>query len=118
MRFKARLDAGKLTIRFTAHFPTVEAARERADPFVRRWAIVDGLQRGREEIRFDYVRGSAKVIDRRPPPPGAGIEVATTAAISSWSAMDATVSLERGTYPMPPAAFDLSPNVDSMWAVP
>jgi len=109
-----RLDVGTLRIEPTIHFPSIEDARRLVDPLLRSWEIDIALRFGSPELSFVY--DTAEVIDRQPPPPGARhavLNVQLGEVVLVGSAV--TLRVSRGSYPQPPAAFRLNPDVDTLW---
>src|SRR5438105_3912003 len=66
--FQIKLEQGKATFEPKVHFPSIEAARSIADPFLRAWELDVALRYGKKEITFLFE--DAEMIDRNPPPPG------------------------------------------------
>ena len=103
-----------LTVRLASHFPTVTAARNAVDAYLRGWEIASDLRSNIGEIRFVY--RDAVAVDRNPPPPGTPIvgKLAATLAAVTVSG-NATLSLNLNCYPDPPGSFCATPDVTTAY---
>jgi hypothetical protein len=111
--FVAQLENGILTFRMKEHYPSVKAAREVVDKFLRAWELDVALPFGIGEMWFVYE--DAHLIDRDPPPPGSPKVVSEPVTINMVLELSATDHLIRHKYPEPPERFRISPDVETLW---
>jgi len=111
--FQIRLADNIVTFEMLEHHASEESARERVEPYLRAWEILDALDKGRPEMSFEFEW--ADVIDRDPLPPGVGQVIHAKAAMAAAGALDATLHFTRSQYPEPPDRFVLSDDVKVMW---
>ena len=111
--FRMRLADGVATFEMVEHHASEESARRCVQPYLQAWEIDVALRFGGPEISFEFE--GADVIDRSPPPPGAGQVIHAKAAMAAAGALDATVHVTRRHYPEPPQGFVWCPDVETMW---
>jgi hypothetical protein len=111
--FTGVLDEGTLTLRPKDHYPSIFAARELADRFLRAWELDATLNGGRGSIAFEYRTG--EVIDRDPPPPGSPQSIEVQCASHALIGCQASVHVTRSKYPDPPEYFQFTPDVEVLW---
>lgn len=108
-----RLESGRLTVTMKEHHGSVESARREVDPFLRAWELDVALRYRRQEITFEYV--AARVIDRKPPSPGAPQVIALAGIVSLEMFGTARLTVAHRNYPPPPVGFLVSPDVETLW---
>jgi hypothetical protein len=102
---------GKLTIRPADHYPSGNEARAVLEPFLHAWEVDLDLTRNIGSIRFKFLRNHK--VDRDPHDRSAGVvSVAAEAADVVVASDAASVHITQGTYPIPPADFRTTPEVD------
>ena len=114
--FELTVEHGKLTVTPSAHFATVQAAREAVAPVLRAWEIDHALWAGSPEISFEFDRST--VIDRDPPPPPKpGFpQIVQVGGIASVAAVGSvSVHVGRAQYPQPPLDFAVDPDTETLW---
>jgi len=111
--FSLRLSDGQLVVRMKNHYATDTAARLAVEPYLRSWEIATALRHGPGAMKFVFER--ADVIDRDPPPPGAGVVLTPVTATITVGVMAPTVLRTVSQYPDPPDSFEASPDVVDMW---
>lgn len=111
--FTAVLDDGILTVTMLDHFSKIEDARAVVDPYLRAWELQDELKGSRTGLEFVYEDG--EVIDRNPPAPGEPRVISLEAASYAIAGAAATLHVAKRSYPPPPDAFAIDPDVATMW---
>lgn len=111
--FTGVLDEGTLTLKPKDHYPSINAAREPADRFLRAWELDATLRGGRGSLAFEYRTG--EVIDRDPPPPGSPQHIEVQCASHAFIGCQASIHLTRGKYPEPPEYFQFTPDIEVLW---
>lgn len=106
------LDEGRLTITPKGHFATIEEARANIEPFLRAWELDVALRTGPGWLTFAYE--NAEVIDRDPPTDGHYV-MALSAGAHLVVGGSAGLHVTRARYPVPPAYFLATPDVETMW---
>jgi hypothetical protein len=110
--FTARLTDGHLRVHPRVHYPSVDAARDVVDPFVRSWEVFAALERGRRELRFRFEKG---VMVDRSPSPGHSLSAATI-DVTAVAFGSVGFRLTRKSYPGFDVAFRADSLVELMWA--
>ncbi|HMH48858.1 MAG TPA: hypothetical protein VK548_01400 [Candidatus Acidoferrum sp.] len=111
--FDLRVDDGRLTMTMKDHYASRDEAREAVKSFLEGWEIDWALRNGgRREIKFVYEK--ANVVDREPRPPGATVINAETWDMP-WVGGEAHVVVNVSAYPVPPSAFRIPPDVETLW---
>lgn len=110
--FDLHLEDGRLTVTMKDHHASATEARQTVRPLLDSWEFDWALRHGRREMKFVYE--NANVIDRQPPPPGTTILIGTVEMIGV-SHLAATAVVGVPAYPMPPSAFKVSPDVETLW---
>ena len=103
---KFNLVNGRLKIEPSWHFANVEQARRIIEPFLWAWEIKTDLTGNWGEIRFKFDR--LELVDRDPPPPGAGRILECEARSYAVATADLHSEIVRTKYPPPPVNFDWS----------
>ena len=112
--FRLRLANNELTVEMKEHHPTAQAARAVVGPFIRAWEIDVALRRRRGDLAFHFDK--AHIIDRDPPPPGSAQRLVGRLISDRMEASDSsTMRVTTTRYPVPPTAFVVSPDVDTLW---
>jgi hypothetical protein len=112
--FSARLDDGLLEIKMSVHYASEADARAAVEPYLHAWEVLHALRVSRTpEFRFEFV--TAEVIDRSPPPPGARHIIALAGRVEIHSNVSATLTVNRGAYPVPPTSFFLDADALTLW---
>jgi hypothetical protein len=106
-KWEGRLENGILTCRMKTHYASVTEARKEVESYLRAWEIHAALCHGRRSFKFAL--DNAKTIDL-----GTGDAVVYRKA--SFTAQTVRkVTARYASYPPPPEAFKLSPDVESLW---
>ncbi len=108
-RFDAR--EGSLTVEPVDHFASQKDALAALEPFLREWEISAALDANAERLHFAFVR--AEVVDRAPSPT-AHVMVAEPGGMLIVGG-EATFTVTKRSYPPPPAAFRLTPEVQQAY---
>jgi hypothetical protein len=112
--FHLRLEDGRLTVTMKDHYASVEEARRAVWPFLDAWELDWALSHhGRREMKFTYE--SHKLVDRDPPPLGASQTIQPFAVECVATVGVPTVVVGQRSYPPPPSAFRVSPDVETLW---
>lgn len=111
--FRMTLRDGQIRFEFNEHHASVRSAQDSLANFLRAWEIDAGLRIGAGEIQFVYER--AGITDRNPPPPGEAQVIGLQGIASGEAFGIGTIRLSRSSYPEPPKAFTVSPNVETLW---
>jgi hypothetical protein len=110
--FSMRLADEVVTFEMTKHCASEAEARGTVEPFLRAWEIAEGLRRRVPLIRFDFV--ASEIVDRNPPPPGS-VKILGAVAVVAGATVTASLSIESGIYPDPPADFAVDGEVETLW---
>lgn len=111
--FEGALANGLFEAQMLQHYPSETAARVPVDEYLRAWEIATGVQFGRGEISFRFVRSD--VVDRAPPEPGV-IRAFARAALPALTATgQVSTHVTRREYPPPPVQFAVDPIVETLW---
>lgn len=97
-------------VRLKEHHATEESACEAVEPYLRAWETHAALWLNHREFQFRFVR--AETVDRDPPE-NTVIELSARIEIAVHTS--ATLQVIRVRYPVPPAQFKLTPEVEAMW---
>lgn len=115
-RFTCRLENGQLTVEMKEHHASVASAKEAVRPFLESWEIAEALRLGRREMWFEYVEGSAKIIDRNSLPSSPSQTICpATVPVTTAVGVPTLVRGERA-YPSPPVGFVASQDVKALFA--
>lgn len=104
------INGGKLRIEPSEHFGDEDEARKVIDPFLKAWEVETDLVANPGAIRFRFE--TAHVIDRDPPPPGSPITLHARGGSIEVAGGQAHIKLLRRSYPPPPEAFRITPEVE------
>lgn len=106
-----RLEDGTLTVWPKGDFATEHEACAAVQPDLDAWESSADLDRAVGELRFRFAGSTIK--DRAPPPYTPGQHHAYGVLHSGISTLSASVRIvrKRGTYPLPPPAFDMASEV-------
>jgi hypothetical protein len=111
--FDLRLEDGRLTVTMKEHYAPADEARYAVKPFLDAWEIDWALRKGgRREMRFVYE--NANVVDRQPRPSDATLITIETRDMLMIGS-EAHVVLSVPAYPIPPSAFRVSPDVETLF---
>jgi hypothetical protein len=108
-----RIDGGNLLIEPTVQFGGEDEARAVIDPFLKAWEIETDLVVNPGTIRFRFE--TAHIIDLDPPPPGSPITVQARGVSFGTAFGQAHLTVVRHSYPQPPVAFRVTPEVDILF---
>jgi hypothetical protein len=111
--FHVTLEHDRIKFDFKEHHATAQAAQDSVADFLLAWEIDAGLKMGPGRVQFVYER--ADLTDRSPPPPGESQLIGVVAIPSGEAWVSGTLTVARPTYPDPPKAFKVSPDVETMW---
>ena len=108
--FRIKVKDGSVRFEFKDHYATKEAAREVLEDYIREWEFVAGLRRGPNCFKLKFDR--AEIVDRKPTPGVVNISGTIRSGVPTLSAR-ATIMLR--SYPPPPSAIKITPDVQTMW---
>jgi hypothetical protein len=111
--FAVRLADGLLTVTMKDHYATQAEAVAAVRPFIRAWELFHGLERGRCEFCFRFVRSN--IIDRKPTPGTLDTVLLAAAGTVTITGSAATLTLTHRQYPDAPTGFVASPDVETLW---
>jgi hypothetical protein len=111
--FDVYLDDNQLEVKMKEHFGTADEAREAVQPFLEAWTIDVGLRHQPEEIQFRFE--DAEIVDRSPSERDDEAALKTEVLQHVHLLDQTSVHITRGEYPDPPADFEVSPDVRTMW---
>jgi len=111
--FSGVLEGGLLTLTPKHHYPSIIAARDTADRFIRGWEVHTTLQGMPGAIEFEYDSGD--VVDRDPPAPGESAVLQVHGMSQGQSLDHVTLQVIRDEYPAPPEHFRLTSDVEVLW---
>ena len=104
------IEQGVLTVLPAQHFASERDARGAIEPYLKAWEADAALRKGPGAIRFQFQ--SAVVVDRARRPAG-HVSIALAAGASVVSGIAGHLTVGRRTYPAPPTAFELTPDLGS-----
>ncbi len=101
---------GKLAVSPSEHYGNPGQARAVIEPFLRSWEIQADLDSNPGALLFKFLH--ADVIDRQPPPPGAGYVLEAETGDYFVVGCAPTVHITQNSYPPPPKALRTTSEVE------
>ncbi|MGE5444246.1 MAG: hypothetical protein ACM3SR_06520 [Ignavibacteriales bacterium] len=111
-QFRVTVVAEGVTFEMKEHLASEMEARTVAEDYLKRWAILIGLERRPDELQFQFER--AEVIDRNPVP-NDGKTVMGKLSINIETNFSLSAHVSRGKFPSLPSRFKASPDVETMY---